>query len=76
MDDKYFRESPSTTLTFWVMGQMMKGAGLALLFCLALLACWILLRLIGWGLPEQSKQMPSPYVQIEAPLSASATDLA
>ena len=74
MDDKYFQESRTTGLPFWALGQMMKGAGLALAFCIALLVIWAVLRGIGWWLPEQSKQMPSPYSQIEAPLAL--TDLA
>lgn len=73
MNDKYMQEGPTTTTVFWVTGQMLKGAGMAFLFCLALLALWGVLRIASWALPEQSKQMPSPYGAVTV---VRATDIA
>jgi len=64
----YFKEERSASLTFWAMGHMAKGMGLALAFCLALGLIYAVIWGVGQLLPEQSKQMPSPYGQITTSL--------
>ncbi len=68
MDDKYFQEGAQTRMTFWIMGHMAKGMGLALAFCLGLGLLYAVIWGVGQLLPEQSKQMPSPYSQTTDPL--------
>ena len=71
-DEHYFEgQSPVIRLRVWALGQMVWGAfmaGLGLAIVVAvLLAIWVVSLL----LPEQSKQMPSPYgaLEIAQPLS-------
>lgn len=68
MSDKYFEEGQQTRMTFWIMGHMAKGMGLALAFCLAIGLIYAVIWGIGELLPEQSKQMPSPFTQLSVPL--------
>ncbi len=67
---EYFQEKRSTHLTYWVTGQMLKGAGWAAGFVLAVgLSLWAVWG-IGQLLPAESKQQPSPYGALELPLVA------
>ncbi len=60
MSNDYFRETRSTNLAFWGLGQMMRGAGMAAAFVVAIgLVLWALYA-VGLLLPEESKQAPDP----------------
>jgi hypothetical protein len=60
MSDEYFREGRTTSLVYWGLGQMMKGAGMAAAFVIAIgLALWVLYA-VGLFLPEESRQTPDP----------------
>lgn len=73
MSDDYFRESRTTSLAFWGLGQMMKGAGMAAaaLFAVGMLL-WAIYG-IGLLLPEDSKQAPSPYGALTVPVTTALT---
>jgi len=61
MSDDYYSESRTTSLVFWATGQMAKGMLYAAAFVIGIgLILWALYG-ISLLLPEQSKQMPSPY---------------
>lgn len=76
MDDSYMHESQDTRISFWILGNMMKGAGIALILVLVVGIFLGLVWGIGWWLPSQSKQMPSPYGQIEVLPDTAASALA
>jgi Intrinsic membrane protein PufX len=65
MDDNYFKEAPTTSLTFWALGHMLRGAGLAFVLILGLAVIFGITWGIGHFLPEQSKTMPSPFGALE-----------
>ncbi|MES2664589.1 MAG: RC-LH1 core complex protein PufX [Pseudomonadota bacterium] len=68
MSDKYYDESRATNLTFWVTGQMLKGAGCAAAFLLTVgVVLWAIWG-VGLLLPAESKQAPSPYGALAQPL--------
>ena len=65
MSKDYIEESRSTTLAFWGLGQMLKGAAYAAVFVVGIgLLLWAV-YLIGLLLPEESRQTPSPYGALE-----------
>lgn len=73
MPNDYFNESKETSLVFWSLGHMLKGALYAAAFLLAIgIFVWAI-YLIGLLLPEESRQTPSPYGALEAPLVTGAT---
>ena len=60
MSDDYFQEGRTTSLVYWALGQMMKGAGMAAAFVIAIgLILWALYG-VGLLLPEDSKTAPDP----------------
>lgn len=68
MSDDYFEEGRTARLTYWGLGQMLKGAAYAAGFLLAIgLVLWVIYG-VGLLLPEESKQAPSPYGALEQPL--------
>ncbi len=70
MPNDFIEETRQTRLVFWGLGQMLKGAAYAAAFVLAIaLSVWAI-YLIGLLLPEESRQTPSPYTGLEAPLVA------
>ena len=70
MSDKYYDENRATHLTFWVTGQMLKGAGCAAAFLLTVgVVLWAIWG-IGLLLPAESKQAPSPYGALEQPVTS------
>lgn len=76
MPNDYFNETKQTNLVFWSLGQMLKGAGYAAAFVIAIsLFVWAI-YLVGLLLPEESRQTPSPYGSLEMPLVAEGHDLA
>jgi hypothetical protein len=76
MSDDYFDEGRTARLTYWGLGQMLKGAGYAAAFLLAIgLVLWVIYG-VGLLLPEESKQAPSPYGALEQPLTVQGNDLA
>jgi hypothetical protein len=53
---------------YWSLGHMLKGAFYAAAFIIAIsLFVWAI-YLVGLLLPEESRQTPSPYTSLEAPL--------
>lgn len=68
MSDDYFTEGRTARLTFWGLGQMMKGAGYAAAFLIAVGVVLGAIYGIGQLLPDESKQAPSPYSALEQPL--------
>lgn len=76
MPNDYFNETKQTNLVFWSLGQMLKGAGYAAAFVIAIsLVLWAI-YLVGLLLPEESRQTPSPYGALEAPYETEGHDLA
>jgi uncharacterized membrane protein len=76
MPNDYFEESKETSLVFWSLGHMLKGAGYAAAFVVLVgLVVWAI-ALLGLLLPEESRQTPSPYGALEAPLVIEAQRLA
>jgi hypothetical protein len=78
MSDKpYFHEpNHEIHLRVWALGQMVWGAFLAGAFLIGIgLLVWSI-YLVGLLLPEESRQTPSPYGALEAPLVAEGHDLA
>lgn len=63
----YMSEKRSTQLAFWGLGQMMRGAGYAFAFLLAVGLFLAVIWGIGQLLPAESKQAPSPYGALTAP---------
>ena len=69
MSEKFYHESdPASALRSWVMWQMLRGMGYGALFVLTLAVILGGLWGIGQILPEESKQAPSPYSQLNSPL--------
>lgn len=66
MSDYDFKEGKTATLTFWALGHMAKGMGLALAFCIGLGVLYAVIWGVGQLLPDASKTMPSPYGQTES----------
>jgi uncharacterized membrane protein len=60
MSDHYFNETRGTHLTYWILGHMLKGAGMALIFVLGLAIVLGLIWGLGQFLPEDSKTSPDP----------------
>jgi uncharacterized membrane protein len=76
MPNDYFEESKETSLVFWSLGHMLKGAGYAAaVVVLVGLVVWAI-ALLGLLLPEESRQTPSPYGALEMPVVAEGHDLA
>ena len=68
MPDKYYDEKTLTGLTFWVTGQMLKGAGLAAGFVIAVaLVLWAIYG-VGLLLPAESRETPDPMAAMAQPL--------
>jgi hypothetical protein len=70
MSDKPYYEHNDTRqhLRYWVLGQMMTGAGKAALFVVLIGVVLYAIYLVGLLLPAESKQAPSPSLSvIEAP---------
>ncbi len=76
MAEKYFEEARASGLSRWALGLMLKGAGGALVVVVLVGVALTVVWGIGKFLPEQSKQMPSPYGALEAPYLAASIDLA
>jgi hypothetical protein len=72
MPNDYFSESKQTSLVYWSLGHMLKGALYAAAFLLAIGIFLWAIYLIGLLLPEESRQTPSPYGALEAPLTVEA----
>ena len=67
MSDEHFFEdqSPVVRLRVWALGQMVWGAFIAGLGVAAVGAVLLLVWVVSMLLPDQSKQMPSPYGALE-----------
>lgn len=76
MPNDYFEETKQTNLVFWSLGQMLKGAGYAAAFVIAIALLLWAIYLVGLLLPEESRQTPSPYGALDAPFVAEGHDLA
>jgi Intrinsic membrane protein PufX len=65
MADNYYDEKKIEHLTYWVTGQMLKGAGLAAGFLLVLgFAIWAIYGL-GLLLPAESRETPDPMAALQ-----------
>lgn len=76
MSNDYFTESKQTSLVYWSLGQMLKGALYAAAFVIAIALIVWAIYLVGLLLPEESRQTPSPYTQLEAPLMVEVHEVA
>ena len=66
MSDKYYHEGDTTTaLRSWVLWQMLRGAGWATVFVLAIGLTLGAIWAVGQLLPAESKTAPSPYTQLD-----------
>ena len=68
MSDDYFNEGRTAQLTYWGLGQMMKGAAYAAAFLVAVGVVLGAIYAVSLLLPEESKQAPSPYGALEQPI--------
>jgi hypothetical protein len=60
MSDEYFREGRFASIAYWGLGQMMKGAGMAAAFVLAIGLVLGVIYAIGLLLPAESRDTPDP----------------
>jgi photosynthetic reaction center PufX protein len=67
MSDEHLYEGQSHVirLRVWVLGQMVWGAFIAGAVLLGIVAFLAVVWVVSQLLPEQSKQMPSPYSALE-----------
>lgn len=74
MSNDYFTETKQTSLVYWSLGHMLRGALYAAAFVIAITLIVWAIYLVGLLLPEESRQTPSPYQSsLEAPLVVEAT---
>ncbi|MFN7002275.1 MAG: RC-LH1 core complex protein PufX [Roseinatronobacter sp.] len=66
----YIQDSPVQRLRNWILSEMVRGAGYALAFLLAIGLIYGVIWGIGQFLPDESKNAPPPmpYSALEAPL--------
>ena len=66
----YIEQSPRARLRGWVLSEMMRGAGYAFVFLLALILIYSVLWGVGQFLPEErlNTPPPMPFSALEAPL--------
>jgi len=66
----YIQESPTQRLRNWVLSEMMRGAGYALAFLLAIGVIYGVIWGVGQFLPDESKNAPPPmpYSSLSAPM--------
>jgi hypothetical protein len=76
MPNDFIEENRQTSLAFWGLGQMLKGAAYAAAFLIAIVLFVWAIYLVGLLLPEESRQTPDPMAALEAPLTVEAQDLA
>lgn len=76
MSDDYFDEGRTANLTYWGLGQMMKGAGMAAVFVIGIGVLLGIVWVIGQLLPAASKENPSPYGALEQRVLPADHDLA
>ena len=76
MPNDYFEESKQTSLVYWGMGHMLRGAAYAAAFVIAIVLFVWAIYLVGLLLPEESRQTPDPMAALELPVVAVVTDLA
>jgi len=57
----YYHQAERDTLRNWVLSQMLRGAGWAAALVIGIWVVFIAIWAVGEFLPEESKQMPSPY---------------
>jgi hypothetical protein len=60
MSDEYCREGRFASIAYWGLGQMMKGAGMAAAFVLAIGLVLGVIYAIGLLLPAESRDTPDP----------------
>ena len=70
MPNDYFEESKQTSLVYWGLGHMLRGAGYAAAFVIAIVLLIWAIYLVGLLLPEESRQTPDPMAALEMPLVA------
>ena len=69
-DHDYIVETPTARLRNWVLSEMLRGAGYAALFLLAIGIFYAVVWGVGQLLPDESKNAPPPmpYSALSAPL--------
>ena len=60
MSDDYFRGGRTTSLVYWGLGQMLKGAGMAAAFLVAIGLVLAVIYGAGLLLPSESRDTPDP----------------
>ena len=74
MADDYFQTSRRASLTTWITGEMLRGAGWAALILIAVgLSLWAIYGL-GLLLPAESRETPDPMATLQS-LRAALTAL-
>jgi len=78
MTDNFFEEGRQQSMTSWGLRQMMKGAGYAAVFSIAIGFTLGAIYAVGLLLPEEARQTPDPMPRsgLEQPLAAPGHDLA
>jgi hypothetical protein len=65
MADDYFQTSRRASLTTWVTGEMLRGAGWAALVLIVIgLALWAIYG-VGLLLPAESRETPDPMAALQ-----------
>jgi hypothetical protein len=65
MADDYFQTSRRTNLTAWITGEMLRGAGWAAAFVIAVgLVLWAIYG-VGLLLPAESRETPDPMAALQ-----------
>jgi Intrinsic membrane protein PufX len=66
MADDYFQTSRRASLTTWVAGEMLRGAGWAALILIAIgLTLWAIYG-VGLLLPAESRDTPDPMAALQS----------
>ena len=75
VEHDYIQETRTQRLRNWIMSEMLRGAGYALTFMLAILVIYLIIWGIGQFLPAESKNAPPPrpFSAYEAPMVRALT---
>lgn len=78
MSDDYIDEGRQSRVAYWGLGQMLKGAGYAAAFLIAIGVTLGAIYAVGLLLPEEARQTPDPMPRsgLDQPLAPLGHDVA